>query len=420
MIKEKLTIRKWISAVVLTLFALFYVLSAAALAYAEDSSSYSSNADYSSSYSSYADYSSSYSNDMNSGNGISYPRPSGDPPLEKGARGDEVRWLQAALNDAIGAGLVVDGDFGGKTADAISSFQSQQGLQVTGTADQETIYALCRIVEPEAVTEAAPVEQVTEAEVPESDKMEVLVEVNTDPEHIFLNYWSTFFRFIPKIFTDTDMFLKYCLISLAGAAAFGFVLPAILLLPLVFKLFSCIRTEQRGYTTRTDPETGEKMIVPNILIWFGKPTKQVGGCYKVIAFIAMIGILASPLMSDFTFLSMYFNLGIWGCIWRVVLYAVLRILLSIVLFFVVTLLMSLVIAAITSLPAYLVAEIRAKRRSNLQNSRNPSLTDIFIKLTTNDAVMTIGMILSGIVILYLNYLPIVMSINAGIQVSLAS
>ena len=162
------------------------------------------------------------------------------------------------------------------------------------------------------------------------------------------------------------------------------------------------------------------MIVPNILIWFGKPTKQVGGCYKVIAFIAMIGILASPLMSDFTFLSMYFNLGIWGCIWRVVLYAVLRILLSIVLFFVVTLLMSLVIAAITSLPAYLVAEIRAKRRSNLQNSRNPSLTDIFIKLTTNDAVMTIGMILSGIVILYLNYLPIVMSINAGIQVSLAS
>ncbi|MBR6384577.1 MAG: peptidoglycan-binding protein [Ruminococcus sp.] len=52
--------------------------------------------------------------------------------LKNGSKGDGVRWLQIALNSAIGAGLDVDGHYGPKTAAAVKLFQSQQGLAVDG------------------------------------------------------------------------------------------------------------------------------------------------------------------------------------------------------------------------------------------------------------------------------------------------
>lgn len=52
--------------------------------------------------------------------------------LRKGNKGSEVRKLQQNLNDAIGAGLSVDGDFGTKTFEAVKLFQSKYGLVVDG------------------------------------------------------------------------------------------------------------------------------------------------------------------------------------------------------------------------------------------------------------------------------------------------
>ena len=54
------------------------------------------------------------------------------PTLRKGSTGDQVRLLQENLNKAIGAGLVVDGDFGNNTYNALRSFQSRYGLGVDG------------------------------------------------------------------------------------------------------------------------------------------------------------------------------------------------------------------------------------------------------------------------------------------------
>ena len=55
----------------------------------------------------------------------------GNPMLRQGNRGPSVERLQALLNDR-GAALVVDGDFGPRTNDAVLDFQRDQGIDVDG------------------------------------------------------------------------------------------------------------------------------------------------------------------------------------------------------------------------------------------------------------------------------------------------
>lgn len=50
----------------------------------------------------------------------------------------DTRAIQQALNRAIGAGLAVDGNFGPKTAAAVRTFQSRNGLAATGVVDNAT------------------------------------------------------------------------------------------------------------------------------------------------------------------------------------------------------------------------------------------------------------------------------------------
>lgn len=55
--------------------------------------------------------------------------------LREGDKGDAVKWLQAGINNLSGRGLVVDGDFGPATAQAVRDLQKFVGLPVTGVAD---------------------------------------------------------------------------------------------------------------------------------------------------------------------------------------------------------------------------------------------------------------------------------------------
>src|SRR3954449_4583777 len=61
--------------------------------------------------------------------------------LAKGKQGDLVIWAQQHLKGA-GQSLTVDGDFGSGTQSAVKSFQSANGLPVTGTIDTATWQAL--------------------------------------------------------------------------------------------------------------------------------------------------------------------------------------------------------------------------------------------------------------------------------------
>lgn len=62
--------------------------------------------------------------------------------LKRGLKGEDVRQLQAALNNAITAGLVEDGIFGAKTQTAVRDYQRQNKLTVDGIAGRQTLGAL--------------------------------------------------------------------------------------------------------------------------------------------------------------------------------------------------------------------------------------------------------------------------------------
>lgn len=75
------------------------------------------------------------------------PQPTAEPvyiELARGAKGEEVRLLQQRLKDLGYLTGTVDGDFGGQTERAISAFQNQHDLPVTGVADvamQKLLYS---------------------------------------------------------------------------------------------------------------------------------------------------------------------------------------------------------------------------------------------------------------------------------------
>lgn len=77
---------------------------------------------------------------------IEYFRPSGNHAIRLGDSGNDVGWLQAALNKAMGANLTVDCSFGHGTESKPISFQSRCGLQADGIAGVSTISALVDIL----------------------------------------------------------------------------------------------------------------------------------------------------------------------------------------------------------------------------------------------------------------------------------
>ena len=65
--------------------------------------------------------------------------------LEKGSKGEDVRFLQQKLNE-FGAEIGVDGSFGNQTDRAVRNFQTDHGLTADGIAGPKTMAALQRSV----------------------------------------------------------------------------------------------------------------------------------------------------------------------------------------------------------------------------------------------------------------------------------
>ncbi len=68
--------------------------------------------------------------------------PTKNKALQKGSKGDEVVKLQNRLNELGYSVGKADGDFGNKTKAAIEQFQGDNGLDVTGIADEKTLELL--------------------------------------------------------------------------------------------------------------------------------------------------------------------------------------------------------------------------------------------------------------------------------------
>ena len=69
--------------------------------------------------------------------GYPYNIPAGE--VKAGSNPDRVNWVQKSLNTILGADLPLDGGFGNLTSGYVKTFQKDNGLSETGTANQETI-----------------------------------------------------------------------------------------------------------------------------------------------------------------------------------------------------------------------------------------------------------------------------------------
>lgn len=108
---------------------------------------------------------------------IQYPRPSGYPALKKGDKGDEVGWIQTALNKAMDARIDVDCSFGGGTDSAIREFQSRCGLGTDGSAGSQTIAMLIDII---SGNKRMP-EKNVETEAPKNEQMPTIQKSISSP-----------------------------------------------------------------------------------------------------------------------------------------------------------------------------------------------------------------------------------------------
>lgn len=73
---------------------------------------------------------------------INYARPSGTPNIVYGDHGDEVGWVQEALNLINDKDMVVDCDFGNSTRSNVKDFQNRAGLSADGAVGPKTIEML--------------------------------------------------------------------------------------------------------------------------------------------------------------------------------------------------------------------------------------------------------------------------------------
>lgn len=76
---------------------------------------------------------------------IDYPRPTGNPVLKKGDSGDEIGWLQTALNIVLKTNDTVDCSFGSGTMSSVMEFQTRAGLQADGSVGPKTIEKIVEI-----------------------------------------------------------------------------------------------------------------------------------------------------------------------------------------------------------------------------------------------------------------------------------
>ena len=58
--------------------------------------------------------------------------------IKRGSKGEGAKWVQWYLNKIVNSGLVIDGDFGAKSAAALRVFQTKYGLEVDGICGSAT------------------------------------------------------------------------------------------------------------------------------------------------------------------------------------------------------------------------------------------------------------------------------------------
>lgn len=110
------------------------------------------------------------------------------PTLEKGSTGNAVKLWQKFLNWFGNFGLVVDGDFGDKTAKATKVFQKTMGLEVDGIVGTKTINKAKPFLAPVVVTKVTSTPAVSAT--PKADKLVATAKDLAWPKGTAVKYYS--------------------------------------------------------------------------------------------------------------------------------------------------------------------------------------------------------------------------------------
>lgn len=71
-----------------------------------------------------------------------YPIATNKPTVRFGSHGDVVRYVQGVMKVKLGYAVIIDGEFGPQTDDAVRKFQTEHGLVVDGIVGKQTYRAI--------------------------------------------------------------------------------------------------------------------------------------------------------------------------------------------------------------------------------------------------------------------------------------
>lgn len=333
---------------------------------------------------------------------IEYSQPSDDQTIAKGAKGEEVCWIQAALNQVINANLIVDGDFGNNTETALKTFQTKCGIEADGIANAKTIAELKHQVTGERQeTKEIASESTTSTE--HTKNVRQLPKISR--EHLFIGYWKTFFIMLKNVICH----FKVTTAPLIHTSTLLGKIGSIILV--CFVLMCLIPVSVAIFRGGDDPNI--------VTMPFGEFLGE-SGCLGSIVKLFILPVLLSPLFCDMYFIKSNFDAGWLKILFVSCCFVIFRIILSIIGGIAVWILsvgilycITYVLKFIIGLPSFIISLIYGKRQYYKDMLNSEDYIPYFKEVSPSNAAMELFSafaIIPALAIFFLiNIMPLIMA-----------
>ena len=319
------------------------------------------------------------------------------------------------MNQAIGADLVVDGDFGSKTENAVIAFQNQHGLEATGIADTETIHVLDTLLFPLEESETSEISE-TQSEISE-ESLENFVANSKYPLISYVKYTILYVKDFPAHYFEIfyDFFNLIMKISFVAVGA----VTILLCLLVCAKIDTSFRfVEDDTFSILDIFDTRPPELKKKYKVEFVKSSVKIFenlslGIVAVVLILVVLSMLSTPIADAF-FLHMCFKIGIWGSIWRTVVYGILRFIVSLivgVVCFLINVFLVFPVAIMIIILPFKILQMLFKMlfRKEKEAKTEISISKTYSSLTTSDANYLFSFIIALLSVLVLHFIPVLMA-----------
>ena len=326
-----------------------------------------------------------------------YPMPDADTTLKKGDRGDAVSWVQDALNRACGTSLTVDGDFGKKTENALRDFQTQQGLQVTGKADPETVQALQSVLALSSETQPGetPSGETDGQKADDGNRFGLELDPKVHSGVLLNSYWSAYFRCAKLCVANLPSFFK---MLFSGVKLLVIVIAGLLLAVVIF-----------GFTLGgwKNADAGGGYVYKHLYdLSISEATGCVGLGFWLVSRLLILGLVISPIIADCWYISTYYHRDGWTCFGLAVMFTAVRALAALIIFKLCRPLLTRLLYVLGMLIAYPFRLLRDKIKK-VQTVKPSDLIPVYEKLEAAEITATV---IIGVFLVYMLFTPDIMAL----------